>query len=148
MLSRAKFYLKPSAHLTRVGVLVWGLVSACAYSIAGGSWLSLSYALLAAFVVGLWLRRYAWLKDPTSVVAVSWTPEELCCYLANGEQVSGTILPKSAFNPQFITLHLSTIEGGKFWWPLMADSGPADGLRKLRVFGRWHQQEPPSSSRS
>jgi len=24
----------------------------------------------------------------------------------------------------------------------MADSGPAEGLRKLRVFGRWTNQQP------
>ena len=35
--------------------------------------------------------------------------------------------------------------GQQFWWPLLADSGPPDMLRKLRVFGRWHIQIPTAN---
>lgn len=145
MLSRAKFRLSPSAYLTKVGALVWGIFLLCSYTIAGASWWTLAYALFAAWVIVSWLWRYAWLKASSSVVAMSWTPEGFCCYLASGDAVEGTILPKSAFNPWLITLHLVTLDGRRYWWPLMADSGPTDALRRLRVFGRWYRQQPTAS---
>jgi hypothetical protein len=142
MLSRAKFQLKASAHLTLISAMVWVVLSLCGIFIFGGSWLALVYAVLAAVVIGRLIWRYAWLKSSTSVVAISWTPDELCCYLKDGDQVSGCIMAKSAFNPYFTTLHIMAVDGRQFWWPLMIDSGPAEGLRKLRVFGRWHRQQP------
>jgi predicted neutral ceramidase superfamily lipid hydrolase len=140
MLSRAKFQLKASVHLTFVSMMIWLVLSVCGIGVFGWSWFALAYIVLAASVIGRWVWRYAWLKSSTSLVAISWTPDELCCYLKNGSQVSGHILAKSAFNPYFTTLHIMTVEGRQFWWPLMIDSGPADGLRKLRVFGRWNHQ--------
>jgi hypothetical protein len=140
MLSRAKFQLKASAHLTLISAIVWVVLSLCGIFIFGGSWLALVYAVLAAVVMGRWVWRYAWLKSSTSVVAISWTPDELCCYLKDGDQVSGYIMAKSAFNPYFTTLHIMVVDGRQFWWPLMIDSGPAEELRKLRVFGRWGHQ--------
>jgi hypothetical protein len=137
MLSRAKFQLKASAHLTLISAMVWVVLSLCGIFIFGGSWIALVYAVLAAVVIGRWVWRYAWLKSGTSVVAISWTPDEFCCYLKDGGQVSGCIMAKSAFNPYFTTLHIMAVDGSPFWWPLMIDSGPAEGLRKLRVFGRW-----------
>ena len=142
MLSRAKFQLKASVHLARVSAMVWVVLSLCGMGMFNWSWLALVYPALAAVVIGRWVWRYAWLKSNTSVVAMSWTPDEVCCYLKNGDQVSGRIMTKSAFNPYFITLHIIAADGRKFWWPLIADSGPADVLRKLRVFGRWHNQNP------
>ena len=142
MLSRAKFQLKASAHLTLISAMVWVVLSLCGIFIFGGSWIALVYAVLAAVVIGRWVWRYAWLKSGTSVVAISWTPDEFCCYLKDGGQVSGCIMAKSAFNPYFTTLHIMAVDGRQFWWPLMIDSGPAEGLRKLRVFGRWHRQQP------
>jgi hypothetical protein len=142
MLSRVKFQLKASAQLTLVSTMVWVVLSLCSMGIFGWTWLVLAYTVLAAVVISHWVWRYAWLKSSTSVVAVSWTPDEFCCYLKNGDQVSGRIMAKSAFNPHFITLHIIAVDGSKFWWPLMIDSGPVDGLRKLRVFGRWHNQQP------
>lgn len=140
MLSRAKFQLKASVQLAMVSMMVWLVLTVCGIGIFGWSWFALAYVVLAALVIGHWVWRYAWLKSSTSVVAISWTPDEFCCYLTNGSQVNGHILAKSAFNPYFTTLHIITADASKFWWPLMIDSGPADGLRKLRVFGRWHHQ--------
>lgn len=140
MLSRAKFQLKASAHLSYVCAVVWSVLSLCGLGIAGWSWFCLAYAVFVAAVLGHWVWRWAWLKSSTSMVAISWTPNEVCCYLKNGDQVNGVIMAKSAFNPYFITLHIKTTQGRIFWWPLMADSGPKDMLRKLRVFGRWHNQ--------
>jgi len=145
MLSRAKFQLKASAHLAYVCGVIWAALSLCGLGIFGWSWLLLAYMVFAAAVLGHWSWRCAWLKSSTSVVAMSWTPDEVCCYLKNGDQVSGIIMEKSAFNPYFITLHIRTAEGHQFWWPLMADSGPVDVLRKLRVFGRWHHQKPTAN---
>ena len=142
MLSRAKFQLKASVHLTRWSMMVWLALSLCGAGVFGGSWWVLAYTLLVGLTIGYWMWRYAWLKANTSVVAISWTPEQCCCYLRNGQQVRGQIMAKSAFNPHLITLHVAVSGGGKFWWPLMADSGPAEGLRKLRVFGRWTNQQP------
>ena len=141
MLSRAKFQLKASIHLTYYAIIVWIGLSLCSIGILREFWLILAYFLFAAAVLGHWVWRWAWLKSSTSMVAISWTPNEVCCYLKNGDQVSGRIMTKSAFNPYFITLHIMA-GGGQFWWPLMIDSGPVNELRKLRVFGRWYQQIP------
>lgn len=140
MLSRAKFQLKASSHLALVAGIVWLALSLCGLGIFGGSWLALAYTLLAGGIVWRWVWRWALLKSGTSVVAMSWTPDDFCCYLKNGDQVSGQIMPKSAFYPHFITLYITAADGRTFWWPLLADSGPPDMLRKLRVFGRWHSQ--------
>ncbi|MDC9720154.1 MAG: hypothetical protein PSN46_05415 [Gammaproteobacteria bacterium] len=142
MLSRAQFFLKPSYYLASAAAVVWVIFTGCGVGLAGWSWLALGNGLLTGMIIGLWARHYVWLKSDTSVVAMSWTVDDYCCYLKNGDQVSGTILAKSAFNPYFITLHLARPDGGKFWWPLMADSGPENTLRRLRVFGRWHKQNP------
>jgi hypothetical protein len=142
MLSRAKFQLNTSAHLARWSLMVWLALSLCSVGVFGKSWWVLAYMVLAGMVIGHWVWRYAWLKSNTSVVAVSWTPDQCCCVLSNGKQVKGRIMAKSAFNPHLISLHLAVTGGGSFWWPLMADSGPVDGLRKLRVFGRWTNQKP------
>jgi hypothetical protein len=142
MLSRAKFQLKASLHLARWSVMVWLALSLCGAGMFGGSWWLLAYTVMAGVIMGHWVWRYAWLKSNTSVVAISWTAEQCCCYLNNGQQVRGQIMAKSGFNPHLITLHLDVAGGGHFWWPLMADSGPADGLRKLRVFGRWTHKNP------
>jgi len=140
MLSRAKFQLKESSRLTLVVGIVWLALSLCGLGIFGRSWLALAYVSFAGLITGHWIWRFALLRSSTSVVAMSWTPEEFCCYLKNGDQVTGQIMSKSAFNPHFITLYIAADDGRKFWWPLLADSGPSDMLRKLRVFGRWRRQ--------
>ena len=145
MLSRAKFQLKASPHLALVAGVVWLALSLCGWGILGNVWLALAYALFAGGMSWYWVWRWALLKSSTSVVAVSWTADDFCCYLKNGEQVSGQIMPKSAFNPYFITLYIRLSDGQQFWWPLLADSGAPDMLRKLRVFGRWHIQIPTAN---
>lgn len=142
MLSRAKFQLKVSTHLVCICAFVWLVISLCSLALFNGSWPVLVYVAATGLVTGRWVWRYAWLRSSTSVLAMSWTPDEFCCYLSNGHQVTGQLMAKSAFHPCFITLHIAVAGGGRFWWPLLADSGPEDALRKLRVFGRWHQQPP------
>ena len=142
MLSRAKFQLKASIHLTYYAIIVWIGLSLCSIGILREFWPILAYFSLAGSVIGGWVWRYAWLNANTCVVAMRWTPDEFCCYLKNGQQVQGQLMAKSGFNPYFITLHIAVAGGGQFWWPLMIDSGPVNELRKLRVFGRWYQQIP------
>ena len=145
MRSRAKFQLKGSSNLAFLASVVGLALSLCGWGIFADLWLALAYMLLACGISGYWAWRWALLKSSTSVVAVSWTTDDFCCYLKNGDQVSGQIMPKSAFNPYFITLYIRLSDGQQFWWPLLADSGPPDMLRKLRVFGRWHIQIPTAN---
>ncbi len=114
MLSRARFQLKASIHLTQYSIMVGVVLSLCSIGVLHEFWLVLPYLVWAGGVIGRWLWRYVWLKADTSVVAMSWTPHEFCCYLKNGQQVQGQLMAKSGFNLYFITLYIAVAGGGQF----------------------------------
>jgi len=118
---------------------------ACGFNVTSNFIELTVFALITASILGRWVWRYAGLRSTSSVVRVSWTADEICCYLRNGQQINGKLSSRSSFNPALINLHITTHEGRHFWWPLMADSGPIDGLRKLRGFGRCHEQNVNAS---
>mgnify|MGYP005985604621 CR=1 FL=1 len=142
MLVRAQFKVKPSITLAKVAAIVWVVLSFCSFGIFQNLWFALAYSAFALELTRRWVLRYALLKSDNSVVGISFTPEEFCFYLNNGDQITGQMMPKSALHPLFISLFIVDASGKKFWLALTQDSAMPDDLRRLRVFGRWYTQAP------
>jgi toxin CptA len=101
-------------------------------------WLALLFLLLIPS--GAWtLRRYAFLRDPQSIVSLELKDASYCrLRLRNGNALAGRVLPSSYALPWLIVLHLGC-EERRFGLRVLVfpDSVSVDMHRRLRVRLRW-----------
>jgi len=123
------------AHFAAIGML-WPLALPMAVKLLGT-------ALLAASLF-FYLRSYALLRSPRSVVALELS-EEMACTLEtqHGERIICTLQGSSFVAPYLTVLNFKL--SGKFFTRsvvILADSIDAEQFRQLRVLLRWKWKDP------
>ena len=123
------------AHFAAIGML-WPLALPMAVKLMG----------TILFVVSLifYLRSYALLRSPRSIVAFELS-EEMACTLETqrGEHITCTLLGSSFVAPYLTVLNLKP-SGGFFTRSvvILADGMDAEQFRQLRVLLRWKWRDP------
>lgn len=123
------------AHFAAIGML-WPLALPLAVKLLGTT-------LLAASLL-FYLRSYALLRSPRSVVALELS-EEMACTLEtqHGERIICTLQGSSFVAPYLTVLNFKL--SGKFFTRsivILADSIDAEQFRQLRVLLRWKWKDP------
>ena len=129
--------LKPSPYLTYLVTLTWLALLSLLLSTAVSLGLVAVFAICSAILYWRWLRTYAWQCAANSLLsikvnAIGW---HLC--LRDGTKFSAVPAAGCRFWPGLIVLRLHKVEGGVFWWILLADNADINSLRRLRMVGRW-----------
>ena len=130
-------HLKPSRYLTWAALVVWGGLVALLLSIPLPWWQSLAIIVASSWLLLHWLRRYAWLQAGNSLQSIYINVHQWRLQLANGQVYEAQLVSGCRFLPGFIVLRMQVPAGPVFWQLLLADSATAEGLRRLRVWGRW-----------
>jgi len=130
-------HLKPSRYLTWAALVVWALLVALLLSVTLLWWQNLAFVALSSWLLLRWLRRYAWLRAGNSLQSIRINVHQWRLQLANGQVHDAQLASGSRFLPGFIILRMQVPAGPVLWQLLLADSADVDGLRRLRVWGRW-----------
>lgn len=129
--------LKPSSYLTYLVILTWLALLSLLLSTAVNHWLVAVFAICSAILYWRWLRTYAWQSAANSLLSIKVNTIGWHLGLRNGTKFSAVPTVGCRFWPGLIVLRLRKLEGGVFWWVLLADSTDINSLRRLRMVGRW-----------
>lgn len=129
--------LKPSRYLTYLVILTWLALLGLLISAAVNLGLVAVFAFCSAILYWRWLRTYAWQRDPHSLLSIKVNTLGWHLGLCDGSKFSAVPAAGCRFWPGLIVLRLRKLEGGVFWWVLLADSSESQSLRRLRMVGRW-----------
>jgi hypothetical protein len=123
-----------------------GLAAACAVAcVPGWGWSGAALAAIAASLVRA-LGRDAWLTAPAAVAAVSLRDDGGCdLRLRDGSILPGTVAGASFVSVGLVALVVRLDRGGVRAVAILADSAPADDLRRLRAWLRLRPAPPPSA---
>ncbi len=129
--------LKPSALLTYLIIVAWLALQGLLLFAGVNLWLCAAFAVFSALLYWRWLVIYAWLQAPRSLASIKVTGSGWHLRLRDGSITSAYPAPGCRFIPGLIVLRLRQLDGRIYWWPLLADSGETQQLRRLRMAGRW-----------
>ncbi|MEK6707927.1 MAG: protein YgfX [Pseudomonadota bacterium] len=123
------------AHFAAIGML-WPLALPTTIKLAG----TILFVVSSIF----YLRSYALLRSPRSVVALELSDEMSCALeTQHGERIICTLLGSSFVAPYLTALNLKP--SGKFFTRsvvILADGIDAEQFRQLRVLLRWKWRDP------
>ncbi|QOJ08495.1 protein YgfX [Nitrosomonas sp. H1_AOB3] len=128
------------AHCTAAGVF-WPLALPVV--------VKLIITLLLAGSLYYYLRRYAWLTSPRSIVALHLTGRNSCRMKAHADEYIDTVVDTSTFVAPYMTVLCLRKERTKHYYTvvILPDSIDANSFRRLRVWLRWKWQDSSSDGR-
>ena len=129
--------LKPSRYLTYLVILTWLALLSLLLSTAVNLGLVAVFAFCSAILYWHWLRTYAWQNSANSLLSIKVNAIGWHLGLRDGTKFTAVPTSGCRFWSGLIVLRLSKIEGGVFWWVLLADNADINSLRRLRMVGRW-----------
>lgn len=129
--------LKSSRYLTYLVILTWLALLSLLISTAVNLGLVAVFAICSAILYWRWLRTYAWQSAPNSLLTIKVNTTGWYLGLNDGTKFTAVPIAGCRFWPGLIVLRLRKLEGGVFWWILMADNADRNSLRRLRMVGRW-----------
>jgi hypothetical protein len=129
--------LKPSRYLTYFVILTWLALLGLLISAAVNLGLVAVFAFCSVILYWRWLRTYAWQSAPHSLLSIKVNTLGWHLGLRDGTKFSAVPTAGCRFWPGLIVLRLRKLEGGVFWWVLLADCSETESLRRLRMVGLW-----------
>jgi len=136
--------LEPSLHLAAILGFVHFAAIGMLWPLALPTTIKLAGTILFVVSSIFYLRSYALLRSPRSIVAFELS-EEMACTLEtqHGEHIVCTLLGSSFVSPYLTVLNLKPF--GKFFTRsvvILADGIDAEQFRRLRVLLRWKWRDP------
>lgn len=138
--SRQLAALLSLAHCTAAGVF-WPLALPVAVKIL--------ITLLLAGSLYYYLRRYAWLVSPQSIVSLHLTGRNACRIRMGTSEYFNTTIDASTFVASYMTVLCLKMEQAYRYRTvvILPDSIEPDNFRQLRVWLRWKWREDLSDGR-
>lgn len=142
--------LKPSPRLAILLILAHVAAIGLLWPLALPEWVKASASVLLALSLVLYLRRYALLRSPRSIVRMEVKDDMIFTLeTRSGARFDCALLESSFVAPWLTVLELKPVKPGSMWQrfasysiTILPDGINAEEFRQLRVLLRWKWRDP------